>query len=74
MKMQSTPTNAVPSGLSGSMTKMVPTPKLMTGMIQEKKMSGADFRGKSGSGSGGTMTGCTACGTPTKAIPSPKKM
>lgn len=61
------------SGMGGSMTMAVPKPTPMAGIVN-KPMSGADYRGKSGTTSGGNMTGCSACGTATKAIPTPKTM
>lgn len=57
-----------------SATKAVPKPTMITSGITPtifKGVSGS-MRGKGGSTSGGTMTGCTACGKGTKAVPAPK--
>lgn len=59
--------------MGGTMTMAVPKPSLMAPII-EKKLITTNHTGKSGTVSGGNMAGCTACGTATKTIPTPKKM
>lgn len=71
--MKTPSTSTAPTSMQGRMTMAIPTPKLMGGIIQ-KNMSGPDMKGKGGTTSGGTMAGCTACGSATSAIPTPKKM
>ena len=62
------------SGIGGTMTMAVPTPKSMGMGIVDKKMVTTNHTGKSGTLSGGAMAGCAACGSATKSIPTPKKM
>lgn len=61
------------SGIGGTMTMAIPKPKAMSPIV-DKKMPTTHLTGKSGTLSGGSMTGCTACGSATKSIPTPKKM
>lgn len=56
-----------------SMTKAIPKPALMGGMIQ-KNMAGGSMRGKANSLGGGTSTACPACHKATKTVPTPKAM
>lgn len=61
------------SGIGGSMTMAIPKPSLMS-VISDKKLPTTNLTGKGGTTSGGVMSGCAACGSATKAIPTPKKM
>ena len=62
------------SGIGGTMTMAVPTPKSMGTGIIDKKMTATGLTGKGGTTSGGVMSGCAACGSSTKTVPTPKKM
>lgn len=61
------------TSMGGTMTMAIPKPTVMSA-LSDKKLPTTNLTGKGGTTSGGNMAGCTACGSATKATPTPKKM